>query len=163
VDETAICNDLVIEDPISQYDDIPGIQWILGGVVKGDSTQFFVTLVPNRKHETLYKEFVKHIKPGSIIVSDGYPSYPKAVLNFGSKHETVNHGKGFTNEEGGHTNQIENLWSHLKQDLRKKSGLYPHRISNFLEEFSWRKRNCYYKNAFCTKQAFAKLILKCLN
>jgi hypothetical protein len=71
MDKTAICNGLVIENPTSQYD-IPGIQWILGGVVEGDSTQFFVTLVPNRKHETLHKEFVKHIQPGLIIVSDGY-------------------------------------------------------------------------------------------
>jgi ISXO2-like transposase domain len=80
VDETAICNGLVINNSSSSYDDLKGIQWIVGGVVEGDSRKFFVELVRNRKHETILGVFKRFINPGSIIVTDGYPSYPRAVI-----------------------------------------------------------------------------------
>ena len=50
--------------------------------------------------------FKKHVVPGSIIVNDGYPSYPEAVAKFGSCHEVVNHSVGFVNAQEAHTNQI---------------------------------------------------------
>ncbi|WUR04537.1 DDE-TNP-IS1595 domain-containing protein [Vairimorpha necatrix] len=83
------------------------------------------------KHETLLEKFKKYILPGTIIVSDGYSSYPKAVANFGSVHELVNHSKGFVNGEGGHTNQIENFWSNLDHDYRKRSELNYNLSLNF--------------------------------
>jgi hypothetical protein len=35
-------------------------------------------------------------------------------------HLIVNHSLGFINENGDHTNQVENMWSHLKQDYHKR-------------------------------------------
>jgi hypothetical protein len=58
------------------------------------------------------------------------------VRNFGSEHEVVNHSIGFINEDGAHTNQIENLWSHLKQEYRARGGVNHTRIELFLNEFS---------------------------
>lgn len=69
------------------------------------------------------------------------PSYPSAVCSFGSVHEVVNHNLGFVNENGAHTNQIENLWSHLKQEYRARGGINHNRILLFLKEFSWKKKN----------------------
>jgi hypothetical protein len=48
---------------------------------------------------------------GTFIVTDKYSSYSKAVANFGSVHEAVNHSKEFVNNEGEHLNQIKNFWS----------------------------------------------------
>ena len=53
--------------------------------------------------------FDEHVVPGSIIVTDGYLTYPGAVAKFGSRHGVVNHSVGFVNAQGAHTNQIENL------------------------------------------------------
>ena len=50
--------------------------------------------------------FDEHVVAGSIIITDGYPSYPKAVTEFGSCHEVVNHSVGFVNAQEAHTNQI---------------------------------------------------------
>jgi hypothetical protein len=77
--------------------------------------------------------FIRNTLSGSIIVSDGYPSYPKAASQFGSIHEIVYHSVGSVNEDGAHTKQIENFWSHLKHDYRKRSGLLKDRIVPWLK------------------------------
>jgi hypothetical protein len=43
------------------------------------------------------------------------------------------------NETGGHTNQIENIWSHMKQAYRRKGGISHDRITLWIDEFSWKK------------------------
>ena len=86
------------------------IRWCRRGKLWG----FVLKLVPNRKDPTILNMVEECVVPGSIIVTDGYPSYPRAVTEFGSCHEVVNHSVGFVNAQEAHTNQIENLWSHLK-------------------------------------------------
>lgn len=48
--------------------------------------------------------FEEYILPASIIVNDCYPSYPRAVEEYNSQHERVNHSIGCVNENGAHTN-----------------------------------------------------------
>ncbi|EEQ81727.1 hypothetical protein NCER_101727 [Vairimorpha ceranae BRL01] len=108
-DETAICNGELIPNPSSTIDNKPNIQWLVGGVEEGNCKNFVLKLVPNRKVPTILDMFKEHVAPGSIIVTDGYPSYPRTVIEFGSCHEAVNHSVGFVNAQGAHTNQIENL------------------------------------------------------
>ena len=108
-DETAICNGELIPNPSSTLDNKPYIQWLVGGVEEGNCRNFVLKLVPNRKVPTILDVFEEHVVPGSIIVTDGYPSYPRAVTEFGSCHEVVNHSVGFVNAQGAHTNQIESL------------------------------------------------------
>ncbi|KKO73767.1 hypothetical protein AAJ76_2410003, partial [Vairimorpha ceranae] len=55
----------------------------------------------------------------------------RAVTEFGSCHEVVNHSVGFVNAQGAHTNQIENPWSHLKHVYRKRGGINKKRIDFF--------------------------------
>ena len=105
-DETAICNGELIPNPSSTLDNKPYIQWLVGGVEEGNCRNFVLKLVPNRKVPTILDMFEEYVVPGSIIVTDGYPSYPKAVTEFGSCHEVVNHSVGFVNAQEAHTNQI---------------------------------------------------------
>lgn len=157
-DETAICNGLVVSNPSNELDNIPQVQWILGGVVEGNCREMVLVLVPNRKWKTILNVLEKHVYEGSYIITDGYPSYPRAIREFGSVHEIVNHSVGFVNNDGGNTNQIENLWSHLKQDYRGRGGVNHNRIKLFLEEFAWKKRNL--DNSFYSsiKNGFVKII-----
>ena len=46
---------------------------------------------------------------------------------------------GFVNEEGEHTNTIENLWSHLKSEIRKGRGVARANIDDFLIDFKLKK------------------------
>jgi hypothetical protein len=101
---------MIIANPRNEYDNNHGIQWIVGGVMEDDSTKFFLKLVSDRKAATLTTLFNDFVLPGIIIYTDGYPSYPHAVSEFGSIHQVINHSQGFVTAEGVHTNRIENLW-----------------------------------------------------
>ena len=90
--------------------------------------EFVVEIIPNRRADTIFQFFEQHVNQGFIFVTDGYPSYPTAVSRFGSMHEVVNHSIAFTNQNGSHTNQITNLWSHLKQEYRARGGVNRNRI-----------------------------------
>ncbi|KCZ78198.1 hypothetical protein H311_00777, partial [Anncaliia algerae PRA109] len=61
-----------------------------------------------------------NIKKGTLIITDGYPSYPKAVESFASQHIIINHSDGFNNADVFTTNNIENVWSYLKKIIVKK-------------------------------------------
>lgn len=130
VDETAIYDGLIISNPSKEFDNKENVQWIIGGVEEENFSNFFLHLIPDRRSETILEIFKKYVNPGSIIVTDGYPSYPAAVRQFGSQHHSV----------GLVTNKIENLWSHLRQAYRKKHGVRQSRIHNFLKEFQWKKQ-----------------------
>lgn len=162
LDETAICNGKIIVCPSSSLDDVEGVQWILGGVEKTENKRLFMTLIPNRKKEVLLELFNNHIKRDSILITDGYPSYPWAVREFGSQHIVVNHSIGFKNAQGFTTNSIENIWSHFKNSYRSKHGLNHNRISSFIDEFLFRKRFLQYKTIEVYRNTF-KLILSLLS
>lgn len=158
LDETAICNGKIISDPSNLNDNLEGIQWIFGGIANDCSGNLFLKLVPNRKHQTLTSVLNDFVQPGSLIVTDGYPSYVQAIRNFGSVHKVVNHTTGFVNQEGFHTNLIENVWSHFKNEYKSRHGLPHEKISSFIEEFIFRKRNLKSKTMRERIDAF-KLIL----
>ncbi|KAG0435235.1 hypothetical protein DMUE_4820 [Dictyocoela muelleri] len=160
-DETAICDGQIIKDPSNTEDESNNrrIQWLVGGVEVGNCGRFVLKLVPNRKSETIYEIFLKHVHPGSIIVTDGYPSYPSAVRRFNGRHLVVNHSNEFVTSDGVHTNSIENLWSHLKMEYRSRAGISGDRLMLFLNEFTWTKRYCIHDDLQTLKEAFVRIIM----
>jgi hypothetical protein len=115
LDETAICNGKIITCPSQSLDKVAGIQWIVGGVEKENGRNLFMTLVPNRKSETLLSVFENFIVSGSILVTDGYPPYTSAVKMFDSRKIVVNHTNGFKNDEGYTTNKLKTYVLILKR------------------------------------------------
>ncbi|KAG0434984.1 hypothetical protein DMUE_4948 [Dictyocoela muelleri] len=101
---------------------------------------FRLCIVPNSHIPTLSKIMGKYKKENTIIASDGYPSYPKAVKKINFRHIVVTHVDGFVNNDEESTNKIENLWSHLKADIRKNHGVVYTNIKNFLKSFSFKKK-----------------------
>lgn len=160
LDETAICNGRIISDPSNEMDGLDGVQWIFGGVVKGRPSELFMKLVPNRRKETILRVMREFIKRNSIIVTDGYPSYPPAVHDFESVHIIVNHSEGFRNNDGYTTNYIENVWSHFKTEYRSRHGLPHSQIELFIEEFVFRKKHLLKKTELQKKAAFLLLVNK---
>ena len=78
-DETAIYNGELIPDPSSTLDNKPSVQWLVGGVEEGNCRNFVIKLVPDIKVPTILDMFEEYVVPGSIIVTDGYPSYLRVV------------------------------------------------------------------------------------
>ncbi|KAG0419702.1 hypothetical protein EQH57_0429 [Dictyocoela roeselum] len=139
VDETAICQGRIIENSSSMYDDMEGIQWLIGGVEVTENKFCFLEIAINREAPTILDILNRNVLPNSIIISDGFPSYPLAVRQFGSEHIIVPHNQGFTNADGYHTNLIENLWSHLKVEYKIRRGVKKENMEDFIYEFYFKK------------------------
>lgn len=60
------------------------------------------------------------VSVGSILHSDGYPSYLAVADNLNLAHHVVNHSRGFVSVDGTHTNNIEGFGAHLKSSIRKE-------------------------------------------
>jgi ISXO2-like transposase domain len=134
VDETVICHGSLLDTPSNLDDDAPGVTWLVGIIEQG-SRDIRLEIVPNRKAKTMSALFERHIAPGTVVVTDGYRSYPSAVAHIQGRHIMVNHSDGFKNIDGFHTNNVENLWSLLKYEIKRRRGILKSNISVFLNEF----------------------------
>ena len=107
-------------------------QWIFGGIEE-DSRRCFLVAVERRDEATLLPIIQKWIEAGTIIVSDCWKAYCN-LEKHGYIHRTVNHSKGFVNENGDNTNKIEGHWRQVKCKL-PKFGVRKHLFSTHLAEF----------------------------
>ena len=82
IDETATCNGLIGASNECNNDK-KKTQWIISGVEEGNSTRLFLHLIRDRTIDTIYESLVQHIETGTIIRTDGYPSYAEAVRKLG--------------------------------------------------------------------------------
>lgn len=140
VDESCICRRRKFLCPSSEEDDIKDTVWVIGAVDKISKSNFFIHQIPNRKINTLSNVLDGKIKVGSVLRSDGHPSYPSVARNLGLIHEKVDHSKGFITSEGVHTNNIESFWSNLKKCLRNENGVMRSNIDTWLTSYTFKKR-----------------------
>lgn len=95
-------------------------------------------LVPDVSMRTLQNVVVKHLKKKSTIMTDEHHAYQYMGHFF--NHKVCNHNKGeYVGKDGGHTNPIENYWSHVK---RAVTGTYykltSKHINRYLNEFDFK-------------------------
>ncbi|KAG0422169.1 hypothetical protein DMUE_6231, partial [Dictyocoela muelleri] len=119
---------------------VPDTVWILGVVESINKRNFFIKRVENRQYTTLGSVLENFIQLGSILFSDGYPSYPAVASALNLNHRVVNHTEGFVNELGEHTNNIESFWSDLKATMRKENGVKRSNIDMWIEEYTFKRR-----------------------
>ena len=119
--------------------------WIFGGICIDDK-EIFAVIVPDRKTETLEKEILEHIAPGSIIISDSWNSYNNIEnLNNGYHHLTVNHSENFVDPDtGADTQEIERLWREMKMCNKKSNGINRCHVYSHIGEFIWRRNEIIY-------------------
>ncbi|KAG0437998.1 hypothetical protein DMUE_3364 [Dictyocoela muelleri] len=139
IDEFVISRQGNIRSPSSADDNLSCTIWLVGAIERDNIRRFKMKIVPDRTILTLTEFIRKHIKPGTIVVTDGHRSYPCAVRNNGMKHIIVPHVEGFVNSDGESTKKIENLWSHLKAEIRKENGVQFANIKEFLVKFAFKK------------------------
>lgn len=112
--------------------------WVFGGIESRDKSRCFFSVVENRTAETLIPLIRKHIRPGSIIISDLWKGY-SSLSQLGYTHYTVNHSKEFKDAKtGAHTNHIETTWHQLKL-VKKHSGFAKTLLSTYFSEFIFRR------------------------
>ena len=95
------------------------------GRVDPESKQFFMTLEPDRSQGTLLPNIQKHLKPGTLILSDERKAYQNIKnLPQNYAHETVNHLQRFISPEtGAHTQKIEKMWEISIKNFKKWESL----------------------------------------
>lgn len=95
-------------------------------------------VVKDTKTHSIQPLIKKHVKEGSLIVSDEWFAY--RGLNAFYQHEVVDHGKGqYMNESGYTSNAIEGFWGQCKRSI---NGIYvkPTRkhLQKYFYEFAFR-------------------------
>ena len=77
-------------------------KWVFG-IIERDPTgkgrgrqRFFA--VPNRNRQTLISLVLKHVKPGTTLMTDSWGAY-KCLGNYGFKHQVINHSAGFVDKD----------------------------------------------------------------
>lgn len=118
--------------------------WIAGGVEEGTNHSY---MVPRRRRRAidLLPPMRRHVRPGSIIVSDEWRGYRQIRFlwhrNLMYRHLAVNHRLHFVDPATGvHSQLIENKWGQWKSEVRRIKGVRDRQVRSHLAEFMWRER-----------------------
>lgn len=115
--------------------------WVFGGIER-ESKKCFLVEVPDRTEATLTPIIRRHILPGTIIISDGWPSYRNISAIDGGiyEHNVVVHERNFVDPDDTdtHTQNVENMWMRAKRKIRQQYGTSEALFESYLSEFLWR-------------------------
>lgn len=109
---------------------------VFGIVERGGSVKVWhVKSTGARVLQPLIRE---NVTQGTLIHTDGYTGY-RRLPQFGYEHRWTDHGAGQYYTPESYTQNIENVWSHLKRGIK---GVYrlvgTDYIQNYANEFAWR-------------------------
>lgn len=112
---------------------------LFGAVERGGRVKIFHVRGAGERVLTPITE--EHVQTRSLIHSDGYSAYKKLDV-WGYEHRTTNHSAMEFYREDSYTQNIENVWSHLKRGIK---GVYRHVEPKYLQayadEYAWRYSN----------------------
>lgn len=94
-------------------------------------------IVADRKRQSLHANILKFVETGSTIVTDDWCAY-KGLERLGFKHISVNHSRGFLNEHGFSTCEIDSYWATLRRAMRGYRQTAPANLWMFLAEIECR-------------------------
>ena len=115
--------------------------WVVGGVERTEARGLFVEVVAERSRETLLEVIARHVRPGSIVLTDLWRGYAELGNILPVEHRSVNHSRWFVDPiDGTHTNTIEGTWCGIKRKIpiRNRNA---DTIDKHLLEFIWRRKN----------------------
>lgn len=110
---------------------------IVMGMSDGEAVA--TAIIPDRRTETLLEVIHRRVRPGSILVTDGFSSY-RRLDQLGWERSVVNHSQNiYVNHEGYSQAAIESYWGALKRMMRS-SHLHVSRLNlwKYLGEFNFR-------------------------
>lgn len=93
-------------------------------------------MIPDARSPTLLGIIRQHIRPDSVVYTDGFLSYDALdVSEF--HHMRIDHTDAFA-EGRNHINGIENFWNQAKRHLARYNGIPRASFPLFLKECEWR-------------------------
>lgn len=110
-------------------------QAVFGILARGG--QVWAEVVPNVEAKTFLPLLRQQLKPGSVVCSDTFTSYPGLAAG-GYVHRLVDHSHAFSHRHGSHVNGLEGFWGYLKRRLAAKGGIRRERLPLSLAEYVWR-------------------------
>ncbi|GFO19927.1 hypothetical protein PoB_004643200 [Plakobranchus ocellatus] len=117
-------------------------RWVFGDVCPATG-QGFLTHIADKSAATLLPLIMRYVEPGSIIHSDGLPSYNNIAtlpVNPPYQHLVVNHNRNFVDPvTGACTNHVECYWKNCKRRFRVMAGVHNSTLDSHLDEFMWRE------------------------
>lgn len=109
-------------------------------------------IVSDRRTATLENAILRHIKPGTTIMTDQWTGYRRLSL-LGFEHHCVNHARGEYWRNGVTTAAIDAFWASLRRTLRLYRQVGAHNAWLYLAEAQFR-----YNYRAAPRMAFDKLI-----
>ncbi|XP_058628519.1 uncharacterized protein LOC131538605 isoform X2 [Onychostoma macrolepis] len=99
-------------------------KWVFGMLGVRDKCRHpILRLVKRRSRPHLIPIVVKHVRPGTTIISDEWRAYRGVLANMGYKHFTVNHSQWFVDpHSGAHSQHIERAWLTYKTSVWRLRG-----------------------------------------
>ncbi|KFD56019.1 hypothetical protein M513_03143, partial [Trichuris suis] len=114
-------------------------QWVFCGTCR-ETGESFLELVDNRSSATLLPIILRHVRPGTTIVTDGWQAYT-CLAQDQFKHVCVNHSLNFVQpSSGAHTQTTETMWSEAKRAHQRRCGTHRSTLPLHLCESMWRGR-----------------------
>jgi transposase-like protein len=112
---------------------------VMGMVERGGKA--YLKHIPNTGKWTLLTQIQQNVDPKARIITDEWKAY-KNLHKFGYLHEAINHSGSEYVRESIYTNNIENVWSHLKRGIygvyRIVSKKY---LQAYVDEYTFRYNN----------------------
>ena len=118
--------------------------WLFGGIERVSKKKFIVPLIEekqDRSAATLIPLIKKYIRPGTVIVSDGWKAY-SSLASEGYTHWVVNHAEHFVDPQNPdiHTQNIERLWRDIKE-WTKRPGIKTQYFEQYFARYLFIKEN----------------------
>jgi IS1 family transposase len=129
-------------------------RWVFGGFDRTTKKWFGIVVGNDRTKPTLSSVIKKYIRPGTLIMSDSWPSYVSVdrngdvhnlennrwLVDMGYRHQYVNHSENFVDpDSGAHTQGIEGTWEvKIKQNIKAMRGCNTELLASYLDLYLWK-------------------------
>lgn len=128
IDETFIGGKGVNRRYVPHFNEKP--KEVVMGMIKRDG-KAYLKHIPNTGKWSLIEQIDKHVSPKARVITDQYVGY-KQLRKRGFSHSFVNHNVTFVTKGDVHTQNAENVWSHLKRGIY---GVYRHVSKKYLQAY----------------------------
>ncbi len=119
----------------------------------------YIKHIPDTSRYSLLTQIKEHVDPKARIHTDEFASY-KTLHKYGYLHEAVNHGLSEYVRGDIYTQNIENVWSHLKRGI---NGVYRVVSKKYLQAYADEYAFRYNHRKFGGEQMFYSLLNQIVN
>ena len=103
---------------------------VVMGMIKRDG-KAYLKHIKNTGKWSLIEQIDQYVSPKARVVTDQFAGYTQ-LRKRGYSHQVVNHSVTYVTNDDIHTQNAENLWSHLKRGIY---GVYRHVSKKYLQAY----------------------------